>query len=486
MEVENNTADKPPKVFISYAWSSPQHERWVLELASNLRQQEGVDVVLDKWDLNLGNDSLPFMEQMVNDDTVKKVLMICDKNYVEKANKRKGGVGIETQIISKKVYEKSDQNKFVAVIREKNDDGSPCVPAYCHSRMYIDFTSDATFAERFRELVLWIYDKPIYPKPELGSIPNFMDKTIINPGTIIIQKRVIDNILNGRNITQGSIKEYFEEYYIKLELFRVRYSDEKDFIEDILKSLDEFSKYRDEFLVVMSYISKYEPTANIKVDIHKFFENTLAYLNRSDDATSWNTCEFEIYKFIIYELFIYTLAILLKDENYDVITHLLNKEYFIKKLNQLFGPINLLSFCSLRNHCDFIDSIKKYGNMLSPQAAFLKERNKSTNINFYYLMEADFMCFIKAETINQRWWPGTLIYLDYPHRPFEIFAKSITEDYFENIKRIFGFRNVTDIAALINDFTNNKRMLPVWEGRDFNLAILIGYEQLSLSSGLLK
>ncbi|MDR2501171.1 MAG: hypothetical protein LBD37_08870, partial [Treponema sp.] len=101
-------------------------------------------------------------------DTIKKVLMICDKNYAEKANEREGGVGIEAQIISKKVYEQSNQNKFVALIREYDEGGNPCVPTYYHSRMYIDFADDAAFSERFKELVLWIYDEPIYPKPPLG------------------------------------------------------------------------------------------------------------------------------------------------------------------------------------------------------------------------------------------------------------------------------------------------------------------------------
>jgi hypothetical protein len=399
MDSENITNEEPPKIFISYAWTSPQHENWVLQLATDLRK-ERIDVILDKWDLNLGNDSLPFMEQMANDDTIKKVLMICDKRYVEKANKRKGGVGIETQIISKKVYEKSDQNKFLAVIREYNDDGSACVPTYFHSRMYIDFANDATFPEKFRELVLWIHDRPIYQKPPLGPKSAFLFDNKIYPGTSIIQKKVIENITNGRNIAHGSIKEYFGEYYEKLELFRVKYSSERDFVEDILHNLDLFSSFRNEFLSVISYIAKYDSETNIKKTIHKFFEKLLSYLDRPDDVNVWYPAEFEIYKFIVYELFIYTLAIFIKEENYDIVSYLLNTQYFITRQNTLFGSDTLLSFCAFRNRCDFIYQIKKYSSMLSAHSAFLKERNQSTNINFYYIMEADFICFLKAVLIN--------------------------------------------------------------------------------------
>lgn len=83
-----------PKAFISYSWSSPEHEQWVVDLADELTQV-GVHVVLDKFDLQEGHDTLAFMEQMVSDPDIKKVLLICDKVYAEKANGRKGGVGTE-------------------------------------------------------------------------------------------------------------------------------------------------------------------------------------------------------------------------------------------------------------------------------------------------------------------------------------------------------------------------------------------------------
>jgi SEFIR domain len=46
-----------PKTFISYSWTSKDHERWVLDLATALRDN-GVDVILDKWDLREGHDAI--------------------------------------------------------------------------------------------------------------------------------------------------------------------------------------------------------------------------------------------------------------------------------------------------------------------------------------------------------------------------------------------------------------------------------------------
>ena len=127
-----------PKVFISYSWSSPQHEEWVLNLAKELCDN-GVDTILDKWNLKEGHDAHSFMEKMVNDPDIKKVLIISDKIYTEKANKRVGGAGTEAQIISSELYNNVAQEKFVAVVTEKDDNGKAFLPTYYSSRIYIDF-----------------------------------------------------------------------------------------------------------------------------------------------------------------------------------------------------------------------------------------------------------------------------------------------------------------------------------------------------------
>lgn len=57
---------KKPKVFISYSWSSPQHVDWVLDLAHRLHH-DNVDVLIDKWYLREGQNSIEFMESMVVD-----------------------------------------------------------------------------------------------------------------------------------------------------------------------------------------------------------------------------------------------------------------------------------------------------------------------------------------------------------------------------------------------------------------------------------
>ena len=78
-----------PKVFISYSWTSDEYADWVRRLAEKLRSN-GVDVILDRWRLRPGQDKYVFMEQMVTDPGIKKVLVLCDKRYAERADRREG------------------------------------------------------------------------------------------------------------------------------------------------------------------------------------------------------------------------------------------------------------------------------------------------------------------------------------------------------------------------------------------------------------
>jgi hypothetical protein len=135
-----------PKLFVSYCWSSQDHEQWVLDLATGLREN-GIDVILDKWHLREGNDAIHFMEQMVTDPEIKKVIMICDRKYAAKADGREGGVGTETTILSKQVYENQSQDKFVAVLSERDPEGRAPLPTYYASNIYIDLSNPDNYAK---------------------------------------------------------------------------------------------------------------------------------------------------------------------------------------------------------------------------------------------------------------------------------------------------------------------------------------------------
>lgn len=199
-----------PKVFISYSWTSPEHEAWVLNLGTELREF-GVDVVLDKWDLKEGHDAIAFMEQMLTNPDIKKVILVCDQKYAAKTDGRSGGVGTEAQIISPAIYAQSDQNKFVAVVTEIALDGKPYLPTYYQSRIYIDLSGNEVYAQNFEKLVRWIYDKPVHVKPSLGKMPSFLVE-VEGPAlaNAALQRRAVDAVKNAKPFAGGAVSEYFD------------------------------------------------------------------------------------------------------------------------------------------------------------------------------------------------------------------------------------------------------------------------------------
>lgn len=156
-----------PKVFISYAWTNKIYKKEVLDFAKQLCAK-GVDVILDQWYLRPGQDAFFFMEQSIN--ASDKVLVLCNREYMEKANKREGGVGNETAIITPEIYGHYNQTKFIPIIM----DSLEYVPRYLKSRVSIDFTP-ANRKEGLDSILEAIYEQPRDKKPDIGDPPEWIN-----------------------------------------------------------------------------------------------------------------------------------------------------------------------------------------------------------------------------------------------------------------------------------------------------------------------
>ncbi len=138
-----------PRVFISYCWQPQENKERVFQLADRLKN-DGVEVLMDKISLYPGQDMNVFMERLATDSDIKKVLVICNAEYVKKADARKGGVGTESEIIIPQVYGSPMQQKIIPLFFEKDSEGVPYRPIYLTSRYGIDFSDEE---EGYRELL---------------------------------------------------------------------------------------------------------------------------------------------------------------------------------------------------------------------------------------------------------------------------------------------------------------------------------------------
>jgi TIR domain len=129
-----------PKAFISYSWTSLAHRVLVLGYAERLLA-DGVDVVFDQYDLREGQEKYQFVEKMVTDSSVTHVLAFFDRAYAENSDARRAGVGTESQIVSKEIYDKVDQTKFIPIACELDERGEPYFPQFFKNRIALDFSS---------------------------------------------------------------------------------------------------------------------------------------------------------------------------------------------------------------------------------------------------------------------------------------------------------------------------------------------------------
>jgi hypothetical protein len=159
-------AQPTPKVFISYSHDSPDHKRWVAELATKL-MNNGIDVILDQWELGLGDDVPKFMEKSVTE--ADRVLMICTEKYVHKANEGSGGVGYEAMIVTGELVQNWGTSKFIPVIRQGS--AKPLVPTSVSTRLYVNLSHGQNYQEHFEQLVRDLHNAPRIHKPPLGQSP---------------------------------------------------------------------------------------------------------------------------------------------------------------------------------------------------------------------------------------------------------------------------------------------------------------------------
>ena len=474
-----------PKAFISYSWSNPQHEQWVIDLATELRQA-GVNVILDKWDLREGHDAIVFMEKMVTDPEIRKVIIVSDRVYAQKADSREGGVGTETQIISKEIYDKVEQDKFVVVIVEKDEHGKPFMPTYYKSRIYIDLSESDDYAENFERLLRWIYDKPLYRKPEMGKMPSFLSENEqISLGTTVSFRRAVNGIKDGRPYSGGALDEYLEIFVQNLEEFRIK-NYEGEFDEAIMKNIEAFLPYRDEAVQILFAIARYDPKEEFIESLHRFFESLIPYMFRPESVTRWEDWDFDNFRFIIHELFLYAIAIFVKLERFQQASMLLNQRYYMPG-NSDYGRDTMVSFSVFRQYMKSLEHRNKRLELgrVSLRADLLKQRCQTTGMDFRYLVQADFILFLRGELHSEDsyiWWPDTSPYLSRFYGPFEIFARAESKRYFEKIKCLLDIKSPDDFEQLLGKYQQGKRKLPGWQFYSLSPALLLNIEKLGTRS----
>ncbi|MBE0662819.1 MAG: TIR domain-containing protein [Bacteroidales bacterium] len=440
-----------PKIFISYSWTTPQHEDWVINLAERL-VSDGVDVIIDKWNLKEGHDKYNFMETMVKSPDIQKVLIILDKKYSEKAEKRAGGVGTETQIISPKIYSDVSQVKFIPIVVEKDDKGNAFVPTFLESRIYIDLSDEDKFEENYENLLRNIYQRPAYSKPKIGKAPSYLfEETPMTHKTSSIVRSFDNQISKSPKRINSIIREFLDNFFEDLKDYSLNLIGTRDvlaFGKAIHDNINSYTPLRNDYIIFLDKLFKSELEFDIDIFI-KFFEKLPILKAPQDNRSSWSPSEFDNFRFFIHETFLYTIAAGLKNEKYKFIEEILYSGYFCQdKYSSKSEPQR---FDALYNYVETFDKYYKetYSkNFISPMADLVIKRLPE-NISKDDLINADLLCHYISVIDNLRWFPITYIYGLRDEGKFELFNRLVSQRHFEKVKTLFNVQTIKELQDKI-------------------------------------
>lgn len=440
-----------PKIFISYSWTTPKHEDCVINLAERL-VSDGVDVIIDKWNLKEGHDKYDFMETMVKSPDIQKVLIILDKKYSEKAEKRAGGVGTETQIISPKIYGDISQEKFIPIVAEKDENGNAFTPTFLESRIYIDLSDDDKFEENYENLLRNIYQRPAYSKPKIGKAPSYLfEETPMTHKTSNIVRSFENQISKSPKRINSILREFLDDFFEDLKGYSLDLAGTRDVVvfgKAIHDNINSYTPLRNDYIVFLDKLFKSELDFDIDIFI-KFFEKLPVLKDPQDNRSSWSSSEFDNFRFFIHEIFLFTIAVGLKNERFKFIEEILYSGYFFQdKYSNKNEP---QKFDVLYNYVDIFDKYYKetYSkNFFSPMADLVIKRLPD-NITKDHLINADLLCYYISVMDNLTWFPITYIYRQRDASKFELFNRLASQRHFEKVKTLFNVQTVKELQDKI-------------------------------------
>jgi hypothetical protein len=443
---------KIPKVFISYSWTSSDHADRVKYLAERL-SVEHIEVRIDIWDLREGHDVIGFMESMVTDPEIDKVLIIIDEEYVRKADSRSSGAGTEAMIMSSEIYNKQKQEKFIPILYTLGLDKKAVLPVFLKNRKYIDMSDDDKFERHFDQLIRNIHDLPLEKRPPIGDFPErILEENVSYQKieTIIRQIKLINSQDHAR--AEALFKSFTEEF-IKILMQYSIVPGSANYEDEIEKSISEMKSIRDFYITFLdAIVSLGCDMADIIIN---FFCSIFNAIFVEGHVSSYSWPERDNFKFLIWEMYICTIAFLIYYEKYDEIHRVTHVTYFLR-LNTNTDEI-AANFTIFRPHMEAIESRlkqKKGSDKINLAASMLITREKMPILLKEKLIEADLLLcqlsyiffYEKGSLSSDFWFPLTYIY---QNGSLSIWKRLISKRYCEKVLPMYGVTNIDELKITI-------------------------------------
>lgn len=438
------------------------NKNWVKDFSERL-SSNGIHVILDIWDLREGHDKYHFMETMVNDESIKKVLLICNKEYCEKANQKKGGVGTESMIISSEIYSQVSQEKFIPIIKEYKEDGKPWLPTFLASRLYVDLSREEYFESEYERLIRNIFEKPSEKRPPIGEPPTYLfSDEPIYLRTAHKVKTIKQALIENKPNFQVFIDDYYQSFLLALNdhiLEKEGYNQDNDLDDLYMVEIEKMKTLRDDYIDFFQILCKYSTEINIE-KFHAFWEQLLNY------KLNYEYIEFEVkivnkltgchVSFLLQELFLYTIAIAIKNEKFRLISELLTLPYFVNKKDSNKPEVSRFIEFNSGNFLFKYRNERLKLNRTDLLADTIKGRSTNDTIHFNDIQEADLLLYyiscLQQIDLEEKgwypyWFPNSLVYSIYNYQHLN---KLISQRYFDKFKMVLGVESKEELDSKVS------------------------------------
>lgn len=149
--------DQKPTCFISYAWGTPEHQRWVMQLAKDLRNAE-IDVLLDRWNVVPGSNLDRYIEQIMDTNFV---VVVGTPSLLQKYNSTASDpvLKAELEMVNMRLRQ---TNKYGHTILPVLLDGdvNTSFPPQAQKLIYVDFKQTDQYFVQLFDMIWRLFNLP--------------------------------------------------------------------------------------------------------------------------------------------------------------------------------------------------------------------------------------------------------------------------------------------------------------------------------------
>ncbi len=444
-----------PKVFISYSWTNDDYQNKIVSFARRLKS-DGINVVIDVWDLKIGDNKYSFMEKCIGDPSINHVLIFSDIKYAQKANDREGGVGNETDIIAPVLYSSNNKGRIIPIVMERYPDGNPCLPISMRSLMFIDFSDERNIDKEYNKLLQFLYEEHSIDRLYTGK------KTVLHQNISNISPEISDDISffiydRPRELIYNGFIDLFKPFY-KKDYYEHKLDNsiyDFEFIHDLIQL-----KYaRNCILDYSQYVIQNNNEAWKEIgDLLEFLQNSLTEIRTFEkNYSSYKSISFEIFRFICWEIFICITAIFLHFERFDDLHKILTRTFFLYGYDprSFKEPMTYLGFFNFSGYIEKVIKPKIDNKTDIPYAAKLLCLNREYEpiCNRTAIANADLFLFqvfpglnLKKTGFFNNWIPKCYMYSDWRD---SIWRKTVSANYCKKMYPLFGVTSLDEFKACI-------------------------------------